>query len=281
MVSHTHGFIVEKPDHVDPDLWAIIENCLQQSADRRIDIEDLINKLQPFTIGRRAVYVNEYMHSQDNLNSQHHSTDLINYDNIVHDFPEDDSYSQEKLDFRFPSSPSDNQNRTSIPAISKKSEKSLDGMKNSDVVTTVHPENNLSDEYQVEYTDTEFDQEKNTERNIEKKYVKETFARRESLHEEKIYKNQEEQTYDDETQPLDNTDQITDADINVSLKRPLLGSHYKTKMCRTNLTQLIFHRKVSGKRRTEKNVLLSLDPLEADFSEEFSAPEFQYGDLHF
>ena len=71
VVSHTHGFIVEKPDHVDPDLWAIIENCLQQSADRRIDIEDLINKLQPFTIGRRAVYVNEYMYSQDNLSSQH------------------------------------------------------------------------------------------------------------------------------------------------------------------------------------------------------------------
>ena len=90
--------------------------------------------------------------------------------------------------------------------------------------------------------------------------------KRESLHEEKIYKNQEEQTYDDETQPLDNTDQITDADINVSLKRPLFGIPLQDEDVQNQSNSVdISPEKFQGSEEQQKNVLLSLDPLEADF----------------
>jgi len=261
VVAHTHGLTVEKPEHIDSDLWSIIEKCLQQSSERRIDIEDLINQLQPFTIGRRAVYINEYMQSQENANSQSRVTDLVNYDNIVRDFPDEDSYSQEQLDFRFPSSIIEHQNSTSLHTTSTEVENIFETIENSDTRKSDNIENNTLDEHHVDFTGTGLIQEKY----VEKKYA-----------EKKYVENQENRNYDDETQPLDNTDQITDVDIDIQpLKRDLFGKVLQEDNIQNQQKSVNRSEELNLSDEQRKNVLLSLDPLDADFSEEFSAAEFQ------
>ena len=110
VISHTQGFWEKRPEHVDVDIWNIIVSCLQIRAEERIDIEDLINQLQPFTIGRRSVYIQtqEMFEAQSKdsqgLEQSREANQSLQQGNFVPDYMEEDSYSQELLDFRFPSS---------------------------------------------------------------------------------------------------------------------------------------------------------------------------------